>query len=124
MQVRVADLLSTGYLQTEAAQDTGTPLRTVQRWCADPNFEDYVLELIDVQRAQWNRQFRRIVRKAMQLEEDVMDGKVSGIDPRAIRAHEILSKTAYRVAALGTVDRSPVRPGLDHKAGYLTAGTT
>lgn len=123
MQARAAELLSSGLMQSEVARELPMNLRTLQRWCADADFADYVDTLVDEQRAQWNRQFRRIVKRAMQVEEDVMDGKVRADDARAIRAHEILSKTAYRVAALGAVDRSPVRPGYGGKT-YLPPGTS
>lgn len=110
-QLLVADQLALGATQSMAARTCNVNLRSVQRWCAEENFQAYVMNRVEEARAEWNIDLRNILVTAMKIELEVMFGKRRHDDGAAIRAADILARTVYRVAVLGALGRTVVSPG-------------
>ena len=105
-QSRVADLLAQCWSQTASAEETRVALKTVQRWWADPEFREYVRDIQRGYAEGYNEEFSLLIAEALMIERRALRGEIPHDDPRAILAHDILSKTAFRVAvATSVVDR-------------------
>lgn len=110
-QQRVGILIASGDSQSEAARKTNTPLRTVQDWWADKPFRAYVYDLMAELAENYEEEFSQVVMMALRLEAKALRGELPPGDDRAKLAHDILSKTAYRIAALRAVNRQSLPDG-------------
>lgn len=107
-QSRAADLLAQCWSQTATAKEIGADLTTVQRWWAKPEFREYVRDIQRGYAEGYNEEFALLIAEALLIERQALRGEIPRSDPRAELAHDILTKTAFRVAvAKSVVDRGP-----------------
>lgn len=96
-QRSVARLLAIGYPQTAAAEALGQNLRTVQRWCADEQFEAYIDRLYQTA---WERVEPGImanVELAIEVQRQMLRGEVKPNDPRYREAARLLDRILDRL---------------------------
>ena len=110
-QQRVGILIASGDSQSEAARKTNTSLRTVQDWWTDKMFRAYVFDLMAELAENYEEEFSQVVMMALRLEAKALRGELPPGDDRAKLAHNILSKTAYRIAALRAVNQQSLPGG-------------
>lgn len=106
-QERAALLHAQGNPWLQIADEIQVNYSTLQRWQDIPEFMELVHWYEDHINGLYLRRYARLINTALTLEQQVLDGEVPADDPRAVRAHQILSKTAYpvSVARANAVDR-------------------
>lgn len=105
-QLWAALLIARCYSQTEAAQITSTPLRTVQRWVALPEFREEVRAQQDEIASGFKESFSQLIENSIRVIDLATRGEISADDARVHLAQDTLSKTAYRVAGRNGTGRS------------------
>jgi hypothetical protein len=110
-QQRVAVMLAQGETQSDAARKTHTALRTVESWWAQREFRAHVYDMMAELSSHYEEEFAQLVVMAMRLEAKALRGEIAPDDPRCRLAHDILTKTAYRIAALRAVHQPYVPAG-------------
>lgn len=86
------------FSQQQIADIVGASLRTVQYWCAMPEFDAAVKATQADFIEDFEEQFERIIANAMRIEEMSQLGEIPADDPRAIQAHDTLSKVVFPLA--------------------------
>lgn len=92
-----AKYLAIGCTQEYTAQKTETPHRTLQHWCAEPEFHTWVLHLREVAVAQIEQDIAANVRLALEVQAEVMRGELSASSDRFIVADKLLYRFVDRL---------------------------
>ncbi|MCK9496142.1 MAG: helix-turn-helix domain-containing protein [Dehalococcoidia bacterium] len=99
--------LAIGVTQQRAADECGVDLRTVQRWCAEQDFQQHVADLRQQAFAEIEPQMWANVRLALDVERRMLNGEVQGDDPAWGAAKSLLDR--FRGLALSA--EAPPPPG-------------
>lgn len=94
-QRNVARLMALGYKQTEAAEQTGTPLRTVQDWVAK-GLDAFADELHERGWERLDPKFWGNIELALDLQNQVFRGEMASDDPRYLEARRWLDRALSR----------------------------
>ena len=100
-QAWVADLLARCVSQTDAAEQTGASLRTVQRWWAYQPFRHYVRSIQRGILEGYYEEFQLRVAESLIIMGQVFRSEIKSDDPRVALAHDTLKSTIYRMATSG-----------------------
>ncbi|MCK9495242.1 MAG: helix-turn-helix domain-containing protein [Dehalococcoidia bacterium] len=100
--------LAIGVTQQRAADECGVDLRTVQRWCAEDDFQQRLRGLREQAFAEIEPQMWANVRLALDVERRMLNGEVKGDDPAWSAAKSLLDR--FRGLAL-TAEAPPPAGG-------------
>lgn len=113
--------LGIGVTQQRAADECGADLRTVQRWCAEPEFREQVAAHRRQAFDEIAPQMFANVRLALDVERRVMNGELARDDDSAVEARDLL--TRFRAASVVRYrERDPGELGASAARGYIGDG--
>lgn len=104
-QRNVARLLALGYSQTKAAEESNTPLRTVQDWCSK-GLEELADDLHERGWERLDPKFWGNIELALDLQNQVFRGDMASDDPRYLEARRWLDRALSRSTSF-----SAAKPG-------------
>lgn len=97
LQLQAAQLRAAGYSQGKVAAQVGVGLRTVEKWCSNPSFQELVSRLRHELMTGLEPKIGMLMDYAADVMISVMKGEIHGDDHRADIARKILRDTAFRL---------------------------
>lgn len=101
-----AELLSQCHTQTETAEIIGCDSRTIRRYWQRPEFRALVRDLVEAARQGYDQEFAGLIADALRVERMGVRGEIEADSARCKLAHDILSRTAFRIAVRQADDRA------------------
>lgn len=118
-QAKVGEHVANGDSLLLACRKAGVPYRTAHRWYYNPGipeFHDYIRAVQEEKIAAYEAKFNRLISSALDMEQAALDGDIKADAPDAQLAHDILARTAYRIATLRAVNPGSLPgPGAQHR---------
>ena len=102
-QLKLAQQLALGFSLLKSSEKAEVPYRTAQTWYHYPGKAEFIALVEELREEMVNRyedNFGRVLNLALEIELQVYAREISPDDPVAKFAHDTLTKTAYRAAAL------------------------
>ena len=107
-----ARLRAIGYTQQMTAEAIGAGMRTVQGWCAEPEFDSHVQRLHEEAFRRIEPQLMANLEMAISVQRDMFAGRISPSEKRYIEAAKLIDRLLDRLLYTEPAEPASSKPAV------------